>query len=294
MFLKDGLQEKYGVRVYMSSRMALTIGINQYQFFPHYALRGCLNDTKSMSSTLKQYLGFKDSDITILQDSDATKENIYKNIDSLIKKAQDGECDHIVIHLAAHGTQIPDVSGDETEDLQDEVFTTYNINTEGGNWSPSTVIDDDDFGKKLSDIPEKCLCEVYLDTCHSGSGLRFFSLNEIPRYIPPPREINRELSNPLIVNHGLTDTLKENGMPPNIVLMTGCQANQTSADASIENDFHGAFTWNLCNEIRKSNNQLSRDELMKNTRDAMKGKYAQIPQLEGVSAILDLPLGQLK
>jgi metacaspase-1 len=278
----------------MNNRKALTIGINQYQNYPQNALRGCIHDTKNMSLILKEVLNFKDSDITVLQDSEATKENIYKNIDSLIKKSQDGECDHVVIHYAAHGTQIPDISGDETEDLKDEVFTTYNLNVEEGNWSPGTVIDDDDFGKKLSAIPEKCLCEVYLDTCHSGTGLRLLSLDEIPRYIAPPREINRELSNPLVENHGLADTLKDEGMPPNVVLMTGCQSDQTSADANIENEYNGAFTWNLCNELRKSDNQLSRYELMKNIRNAMRDRYNQIPQLEGVSGIKDLPLGQLK
>jgi hypothetical protein len=278
----------------MNNRKALTIGINQYQFFPQYALRGCVNDTKNMSSTLKECLNFKDSDITILQDSEATKENIYKNIDSLIKKSQDGECDYIVIHLAAHGSQIPDISQDETDDLKDEIFTTYNLNAEEGNWSLGTVIDDDDFGKKLSAIPEKCLCEVYLDTCHSGTGLRLLSLDEIPRYIPPPTEINTKLTNPLVETHGLPDTLKEEGMPPNIVLMSGCQSDQTSADAKIENDYNGAFTWNLCNELRKSNNQLSRFELMKNIRNAMRDRFHQIPQLEGVSAIKDAFLGQLK
>lgn len=279
----------------MNNRKALTIGINKYEFFPHYALRGCINDTKNMSSILKEHLNFKDSDITVLQDSQATKENIYKNIDSLIKKSQDGECDYIVLHLAAHGTQIPDVTQDETEDLKDEVFTTYNLNVEEGkNWSLGTVIDDDAFGKKLSAIPEKCLCEVYLDTCHSGTGLRLLSLDEIPRYIPPPREINTELSSRVVENHGLGDTLKEEGMPPNIVLMTGCQSDQTSADANIENDYHGAFTWNLCNELRKSSNRLSRYELMKNIRNAMRERYRQIPQLEGVSGIMDAPLGQLK
>jgi len=278
----------------MNNRKALTIGINQYQFFPQYTLRGCVNDTKNMSSVLKECLNFKDSDITVLQDTEATKENIYKNIDSLIKKSQDGECDYIVIHLAAHGSQIPDISHDETQDLKDEVFTTYNLNVEEGNWSLGTVIDDDDFGKKLSAIPEKCLCEVYLDTCHSGTGLRLLSLDEIPRYIPPPREINTELSSRVVENHGLADTLKEEGMPPNIVLMTGCQSDQTSADAKIENDYHGAFTWNLCNELRKSSNRLSRYELMKNIRSAMRDRFSQISQLEGVSGIKDAPLGQLK
>lgn len=278
----------------MNNRKALTIGINQYQFFPHYALRGCINDTKSMTSMLKQYLNFKDSDITVLQDTEATKENIFKNIDSLIKKSQDGECDYIVIHLAAHGTQIPDITGDETEDLKDEVFTTYNLNVDEGSWSLGTVIDDDDFGKKLSAIPEKCLCEVYLDTCHSGSGLRLLSLDEVPRYIPPPDETNRELTSRPVETHGLADTLKEEGMPPNIVLMTGCQSDQTSSDAKIENDYHGAFTWNLCNEISKSNNQLSRHELMKNIRNAMRDRWRQIPQLEGVAGIKDGSLGQLK
>ncbi len=280
----------------MNNKKALTIGINEYQFFPHYALRGCVNDTKSMSSVLKEYLNFKDSDITVLQDSEATKENIYKNIDSLIKKSQDGECDYIVIHLAAHGSQTHDVSGDEVDDVKDEIFTSYDLKLDRGgkDWLPSTIIDDDDFGKKLSDIPEKCLCEVYLDTCHSGTGLRALSLNQIPRYIPPPtQELTRKLTQ-LSQVHGLDDTLKESGMPPNIILMTGCQSDQTSADASIENDYHGAFTWNMCNEMRKCNNQLSRFELMKNIRDTMRERYKQIPQLEGISALQDLPIGKLK
>lgn len=291
------LHNNSGLVLVTSNKRALCIGINNFQFFPHYQLLGCLNDTKNISTVLKKYLHFKESDITFLLDSEATKKNIYKHLDSIIKQANDGECDHIVIHYASHGTQIPDVTGDEIDDLKDEVFTTCKLNVDRGgkNWLPDTFIDDDDFGKKLSNIKESVLCEVFFDTCHSGTGLRALIMNEVPRYIPPPSDaMNRGLAR--LQPHTLADTLRETdvGSPPNIILMVGCQADQTSADAKIENDYHGVFTWNLCNEIRKCDNKISRYELLKNIRSSVKNGHEQVPQLECKSTLYDLPVGQLK
>ena len=272
---------------------ALIFGCNEYPNFERYTLRGCVNDTKNISSILKQYLGFTDSQMTILTDSEVTKENIMRHLDSLIKKAQDGELDYLYMHDAGHGIQGPDVDGEE-EDLKDEMFTTYNLvlDKEGKSFDPRTIIVDDEIGAKFDKIPEKTLVESSWDTCHSYGATRAFSLDQIPRYIPhPSHEMARKLANIEQV-HTLTDALKERGMPPNVVTMTGCLAHQTSADAHIENDYHGAFTWNLCNEIRKNNNKLSRFELMKNIRTAMRDRFTQIPTLEGISELQDVPFGQ--
>ncbi|UCH94968.1 MAG: caspase family protein, partial [Candidatus Aminicenantes bacterium] len=65
------------------------------------------------------------------------------------------------------------------------------------------------------------------------------------------------------------------------ILWTGCRADQLSADALIDEDWHGAFTYYFCKEMRAHQNQLTRKDLMKKVRENLKeGDYTQIPQLE--------------
>lgn len=45
----------------MMAKKALLIGINHYQISGN-DLRGCVNDVKSMTATLKKYCGFKPAD----------------------------------------------------------------------------------------------------------------------------------------------------------------------------------------------------------------------------------------
>jgi hypothetical protein len=41
-----------------SNRRALCVGINKFKNYPSAALQGCVNDTRDMTSVLKDFLGF--------------------------------------------------------------------------------------------------------------------------------------------------------------------------------------------------------------------------------------------
>ena len=63
-----------------------------------------------------------------------------------------------------------------------------------------------------------------------------------------------------------------------IVLITGCKDEQTSADATINNAASGALTWGLLKVLKERRSQVTHEELLVDTRKALDGKYTQIPQ----------------
>jgi len=263
-----------------SNRRALCVGINKFKNYPSAALQGCVNDTRDMTSVLKAFLGFTGKDITTLTDARATKVNIMKNLQSMVAGAKAGKYSYLVFSLSSHGTQVPDVSGDEP-DRADEAFCPYDLAQAGNQWDPNHVIIDDELHDLFVQLPQNVLLEVYLDTCHSGTGIKAidFLLTRKPRYLPPPsleafKKVDGRRS------RGLHEGMLEKGLVHHI-LWAGCRADQTSADANIGGSWHGAFTYYLCKELRASKNRLSRKALLKKVRaDLTAGRYTQIPQLE--------------
>jgi hypothetical protein len=74
------------------------------------------------------------------------------------------------------------------------------------------------------------------------------------------------------------------------VLISGCRADQTSADAAIAGDFHGALTYHLCQSLNEAKAPVSYRALHDATVAKLKrGRYDQVPQLEGAKARLEQP-----
>lgn len=263
-----------------SNKKALCVGINQFKNYPGAALQGCVNDANEMSALLQKLFGFKKSDITVLKDAKATKANIISNLTAMVDGAKAGKYSSLVFSLSSHGTQVPDLSGDEP-DRADEAFCPYDLAQSGEQWDKNHIIVDDELRDLFMQLPENVLLEVYLDTCHSGTGLKAIDmlLDRRPRYLPPPSleafmEVDSKRS------RGLRHGLLEKGVVHD-VLWAACRADQTSADASIAGGWHGAFTYFFCKELYACNNSLSRAEVLTKVRaDLKQGKYNQIPQLE--------------
>src|SRR5262245_6690541 len=108
----------------MGNRKALCVGINKFKNYPSSNLQGCVNDANDMSALLKSLLGFTDGDIVKLTDEQATKANIMSNLKSMVADAKSGKLSYLVFSLSSHGTQVPDVSGDEP-DRADEAFCPH-------------------------------------------------------------------------------------------------------------------------------------------------------------------------
>ncbi len=261
-------------------KKALCVGINNFKNYPSAALNGCVNDSEDMEDVLKTFLGFTDADITTLTDEKATKANIMENLNAMVDGAREGKYSFLVFSFSSHGTQVPDLSGDEP-DRADEAFCPHDLAQKEGKWDPDHIISDDELHDLFEKLPENVLLEVFMDTCHSGTGLRSIDLllDRRPRYLPPPsleafKEIEERHS------RGLVKSLMEKGIVHHI-LWTGCRSDQTSADARIGGTWHGAFTYFFCKELRDNQNQLSRKDLIEKIREDLKnGHYTQIPQLE--------------
>ena len=72
------------------AKKALCVGINNFKNYPGSALQGCVNDANDMEALLKKWLGFSPGDIVKLTDTQATKENIMKNLKEMVDGAKQG------------------------------------------------------------------------------------------------------------------------------------------------------------------------------------------------------------
>ncbi len=263
-----------------SNRRALCVGINQFQNYPSAALQGCVPDANNMSSLLQKLLGFTSSDITLLLDAQATKANIMSNLKSMIDGAKAGKYSYLVFSMSSHGTQVPDREGDEP-DRADEAFCPTDLAQASNQWDRNHIIVDDELRDLAIQLPSNVLLEVYLDTCHSGTGLKGIDmlLDRKPRYLPPPSlEAFQQVD--LLGPRGLTERFMEKGIVHHI-LWAACRADQTSADANIAGGWHGAFTYYFSKVMLDTNNTLARAEVLKRVRKYLAAAhYSQIPQLE--------------
>jgi len=277
----------------MAGKRALLVGINKFANYPQFTLNGCVNDAKDMAALYQDLLGFQTSEMTILTDAQATKANIMSNLKAMVADAKAGKLGYVVFSLSSHGTQMNDTSGDEP-DGKDEAFVPYDIAEKSGTWDPSHIISDDEFHDLFVQLPANALLEVYLDTCHSGTGLRGaeFGLHAPkPRYIAPPEH---EFGDRTAKMRGFTlrrasqSKAKKGGgsaskdvAGQHHMLWTGCKANETSADAYFNGRYNGAFTYHFVKVMRDTKNKLSRKDVIAKMRTLMRSQFAQNPQLEG-------------
>jgi len=275
----------------MANRRALCVGINKYKNYPSSSLQGCVNDVQDMQHLLTTWLGFTNADIVTLTDAQATKANIMKNLKDMVDGAKAGKYSYLVYSHSGHGTQVPDTSGDEP-DRADEAFCPHDLAQKGNAWDPNYVIVDDELHDLFVTLPANVLLEIYLDTCHSGTGLKAMDLlpDRKPRWMPPPsweafEKVDGRRS------RGLYRSFLEKGIVHHI-LWAACRSDQTSADAHIGGTWHGAFTYYLRKEMDAAKNNISRAALVKKIQsDLSAAHYSQVPQLEAEATVRSKKIG---
>jgi len=273
------------------AKRALLVGINRYKI-PGADLRGCLNDVKNMKSVLTRYYGFADRDIRTLTDLQATKKAMQSEITKLIGKARAG--DVLLFHYSGHGANVPDRNGDEA-DARDEILCPTNLD-----WLDPLL--DDWLRAEFDKLPAGVNFTVIMDCCHSGTNTRAIQppdAKRIERYLPCPLDLlatesGRRLRGTVRGNRAELRGAARRGDIVNVnmpeLLITGCRSTQTSADAYIGNTYNGALTYNLAAAINARKGKLTYKELHALTLQALKkGRFDQVPQLEGRSSSLDLP-----
>jgi hypothetical protein len=229
-------------------KKALLIGINYKN--TQNELQGCIHDMESFQERLIQK-GFYE--ITLLTDDTTikpTKDVILNELKNLFINSNPG--DLLFFAFSGHGSYQPDTNHDETNGF-DELLIPIDM---------QPIVDDD----------LKILIQTYLkkevtlfaisDSCFSGTvmDLKYQYLDSI----------NEDK---------LTEHQHSQETEGNILFISGCTDTQTSADAYIQNSFHGAMTWSLLESLKTKPEQSWR-ELIVNMRELLKTNgYSQIPQL---------------
>jgi len=210
-------------------KRALLIGIN-YENDASLKLNGCVNDVFAMSNMLIDVYGYAKSNITIMHDGASpnllpNRVNILRELTTIIANSKMSS--EIWIHYSGHGTYIRDTNGDEV-DGRDEAIVPSDVN----------IINDDQLLTIFSQ--SKCLTYLMFDCCHSGS---ICDLQWRFEYVPVRRNYMRYNESKRVLSN------------PNIIMISGCRDNQTSADAyNIETKMAmGAMTNALIDSIRANN-----------------------------------------
>ena len=274
------------------AKKAVLIGINRYRI-PGADLRGCVNDVRNMQAVLNEYYGFAKSAITVLTDYSATNKAMQSAIGSLIGNAKKG--DILLLHYSGHGSNVPDDNGDEA-DRRDEILCPTDLD-----WKDP--LRDDWLRKTFNGLNPGVDLTVVMDCCHSGSNTRAIQPPDapmLPRYLPNPWDIMAEESGRKLrgkVMGELRSSARASRKRSDIVhadipelLVTGCRDTQTSADAYIGGSYNGALTYNLVAAIRAARGKITYRELHAMVIEKLKkGKFDQVPQLEGRKDKFDLP-----
>ncbi len=166
---------------------ALLIGVSDYDETSEIPdLRGPKNDVTLMRDVIKARGA---ADIIVLADGvdggvKPTLAAIETGFADLTARAEPD--DLIYVHLSGHGTRQPDLSGDETDGL-DEVFLPADSAKvlPGATTIPNSLTDDRLGELILSLRATGADVWVVMDSCHSGSGTRSLSGSTAERNVDP-------------------------------------------------------------------------------------------------------------
>ncbi|WP_179955769.1 caspase family protein [Bacillus sp. SH7-1] len=204
-------------------KLALLIGINyQNSIAP---LKGCINDVKGITKLLVEKFQFSISDIQILLEEAATRQNILNSLDYLISELKSGDIGVLAFH--GHGTQVADEPPIDEEDILDEVIVPYDgINDKKVLYE--NVIRDDEIQERLVKLQQNVSFTFIFDSCHSGTITR--DITGATRSVPPSVSVSeiKQLISGLTTSRSLP---KEHPLSVgNYYLLTACKAEQQAKD----------------------------------------------------------------
>ena len=278
----------------------LQVGIGKYLHSPTWAtLRGAVNDVVEMRKVLESdRYNVPPANILTLTDEQGTKAKIFEAFQThLIANARDHfektkRRDAVVMfEFSGHGSQVPDVDGDEKDDHLDETLVTYDSEDAPGK---NFDVTDDEIFALTSELRRYTDNIVYVfDSCHSGSGTRDA---EDVRRLPERRTVP--------VSVGGVGTTTRSGpakaeddpdtgvLPPgdDYIVITAARSGQLASQRNCFEEcgqtktpvVFGNLTFYLVDELKQARSDTSYRELMENvTRRVVAEKPTQTPQLEG-------------
>ncbi len=245
---------------------ALLIGIDDYKYVS--PLRGSKEDVRAMKRFIQKVWGYKNYQIKVLVDRQATKKAILRAFNNwLIKGTKPGE--RAFFYYSGHGYYVWDKSGDE-DDGYDETLCPVDTNLKS-----SSMILDDEMEKLLKRLKNRRVT-VIVDACHSGTVTRGLGLKQTKKdlmVLKTPVFNSRRKQKPKEF-FGFTRSLKPDGFVASegsIIAYSAVAPNQVAL-VDVEKPYGGVFTHNFIKGAERKLADANRDgkvshaELLEYTR----------------------------
>ena len=260
---------------------ACCFGINTY---PDSPLRGCVNDAIDIATVLHKDYSWPMGRVRLCVDERATKRAMYDRIAWALSNTGKGEV--AVISNSSHGAQVARRNGYYEPDGLDEIICPADFS-----WAkPETWLTDNNIDQLIRSRKNPGATLVIIsDSCHSDDLLRDELNPEVTlrRLIPPVDLAWRKAGLP--VNSVPKRVWLRGEFVPGVVLLSGCESDDTSADATISGRPNGAFTWALLGVLREYPTE-SLGRAMELVRTCLGNLgFRQKPQASGDTNILDRP-----
>jgi hypothetical protein len=205
---------------------ALVVGVSRYKFH-----EGGLNDLKyadadsrSIAAFLKERGGFNDSDVSYLENENATVENVRAAIDLFLQQAR--ENDLVFLFVASHGAQDPFDPKSLYLVLYDSKVTDM----------PRTALSMSELQSLFANRLRAKRMVILIDACHSGG------VGATQRSVA--RQLERKENNTFSVYAEKLFNMEGSA------LLTSSDVNEISEEGENWGGGHGVFTWAILEGLR--------------------------------------------
>ncbi|XVF00159.1 hypothetical protein REPUB_Repub03eG0261100 [Reevesia pubescens] len=288
-------------------RLAVLVGCN----YPNtqHELHGCINDVVAMRDVLVERFGFDPSHVELLTDAPGsfmpTGENIKAALNEMVNQSEAG--DVLFFHYSGHGTRIPSLKPGHPF-RQDEAIVPCDFN----------LITDMDLRQLVNRLPKGASFTILSDSCHSGGLIdkekeqigpstiknttssvsykaKSIPFESILQPLTSLTNINTsDIGTHLLESFGanaslkfLTPQLESDLFEPlkadDGILLSGCQANETSADMNAMESggkAYGAFSNAVQIVVKENSGGLSNKQLVMMARKVLEAQgFEQHPCL---------------
>ena len=248
----ENLKKKYHADLLVltnSKKKALLIGINYIG--TNSELNGCINDINGISDLLTTKYAFKS--ITKITDETVkkpTREVILESFTQFLSSGNEG--DILFFSYSGHGSYTLDRNNDEKTG-NDEMIISSDL---------KGIIDDELKTLIQSNLKKNVTLFALFDSCFSGTVLDL-------KY----QYFDSLANDASTVNNNDTETVG------NVIMISGCSDNQTSADAYVDKKYQGAMTWSFISAISDPTTLSWKDLLIKMRTQLKQSDFTQLPQL---------------
>ncbi|ORX67349.1 hypothetical protein BCR32DRAFT_109687 [Anaeromyces robustus] len=285
------------------NKKALFIGINY--FGTQAELKGCINDVQNVSTLVCKRFGFNNCLYLTDDQQDQNKKPTYDNIINamrwLVQDAKPG--DSLFFHYSGHGGTAKDAETDEIDGF-DETILPLDYNQKG------QIVDDVIYANLVQPLPKGCRLTAVFDSCHSGTVMDLPYTYQCDGQVEViENDVRKEIFKKAInvvgsliqgdpagiasalmgifdgslsqasSNTNQQEIIQKRQHAADVIQLSGCRDNQTSADASINNVSTGAMSYALITVLSQNQN-ITYSQLLTQIRQIMNQKhFSQVPQL---------------